>query len=72
MAPMMFAHNMTYHKSIKSTPFEVTFCLQPQTAENPNPDFKRLYEEDLGTNMFQRLRNSQNLASKIMTNPLKS
>jgi hypothetical protein len=76
IAPMMFAYNTTYHRSIKSILFEVTFGLEPWITENPNPDLRRLYGEDLGTEMFQRLQNCQNLAKKlqvkITTNPLKS
>jgi transposase InsO family protein len=34
IVPMMFA----YHRSIKTSPFEVTFEIEPMTGESPNPD----------------------------------
>ncbi len=34
MGPMMFAHNTRYHRSIKTTPFEVTFGIEPRTGQN--------------------------------------
>jgi hypothetical protein len=62
---MMFAYNTSYHRSVKSTLFEITFGLEPRTAENSNPYVRRQYGEDLGTEMFQRLQTCQNLARKI-------
>jgi hypothetical protein len=62
---MMFAYNTSYHRSVKTTPFEIRFSLEQRTAENPNPGSRRLYGEDLGTEMFQRLQICQNLVRKI-------
>jgi hypothetical protein len=59
---MMFAYNTSYHRSVKSTKFQITFGLEPRTAENPNPVLRRLYGKDLGTDVFQRLQTCQNLA----------
>jgi hypothetical protein len=62
---MVFAYNTSYHRSIETTPLEVKFGLEPWTAKNPNPDLRRQYGEDLGTEIFQRLKVCQNLARKI-------
>jgi hypothetical protein len=61
----MFAYNTSYHRSVKTILFEITFGLEPRTAENPNPELRRLYGSDLGTEMFQRLQMCKNLARKI-------
>ncbi len=62
---MMFVYNTSYHRSVRTTPFEIKCGLEPRSAENPNPDLRRLYGEDLGTEMFQRLQICQNLVRKI-------
>ncbi len=53
---MMFSYNTSYQRSIKTTPLEVTLGFEPRTGENPNPDLRRHYGEDLGTDMYQRLK----------------
>ena len=40
MAPMMFAYNTSYHKTIKISMFEITFRIQPRTGPNLNPDLR--------------------------------
>ncbi len=62
---MMIAYSISYHHSIKTSPFEVTFGIGPRTAESPNPDLRNHYGEDLGTDMYQRLKICQQLATKI-------
>jgi hypothetical protein len=50
----MFTYD-TRNRNIKTTPFEITFGLEP----------RRQYGEDIGNEMFQRLQVCQNLASKV-------
>jgi hypothetical protein len=49
MAPMMFTYKSSNHRSIRTTPFEVTFGLEPRTAQNPNPDLRRQFGEIMRT-----------------------
>jgi hypothetical protein len=51
---MIFAFNTSYPRSIKTTPFEVVFGPKPRTAQKPNPDLRRQYGKEIGTEMFQR------------------
>ena len=43
MAPMAFAYNTALHRSIKSTPFFLTFGIEPRLPSLPDPDIKRYY-----------------------------
>jgi hypothetical protein len=53
---MMFAYNTSFHQSIKMSPFEVTFGLEFRKAQNPNPDLRKQYKEDMGTEIIQGLQ----------------
>ncbi len=61
IAPMMFAYSTNYQRTIKKSSFEVTFGIKPRASHNPNPDLRLQYGEDLGTEMFQRLKICQEL-----------
>ena len=64
IAPMAFAYNTSFHRSIKSTPLKITFGVEART---PDFDQKKIYGEDLPTEMFQRLWYCQNLARQNAT-----
>jgi hypothetical protein len=61
IAPMTFAYSTNYQRTIKKSSFEVTFGIKPRASHNPNPDLRLQYGEDLGTEMFQRLKICQEL-----------
>jgi glucuronate isomerase len=67
VAPMMFAYNTSFCCSIKTTSSEVTFGIEPKTGKNPNPYLRQHYGEDLGTDIYQRLKICQELARKIVS-----
>jgi transposase InsO family protein len=56
LAPMAFAYNTSFHRTISSTPFKVTYGLDART-----PDFepRQLYWEDLPTELYQRMQACQ-------------
>jgi hypothetical protein len=37
-------------------PIEITFVMELRTGQNPNPGMRKQYGEDLGTEMFQKLK----------------
>ena len=65
MAPMMFAYNTSFHRSIKTSPFELTFGIEPRTMVNPSPDIQKQYGEDQGTEMYQRLKACHQMAKEV-------
>ena len=62
MAPMMFAYNTSFHRAIKTSPFELTFGLEPRTMVNQTPDIEMKYGEDFGTELYQRMKAGHQMA----------
>jgi hypothetical protein len=62
LAPMAFAYNTSFHRTISSTPFKVMYGLDART-----PDFepKQLYGEDLPTELYQRMQACHNMAKNL-------
>jgi hypothetical protein len=59
---MAFAYNTSFHRTISSTPFKVTYGLDART-----PDFEpqQLYGEDLPTELYQRMQACHNMAKNL-------
>ena len=55
MAPMAFAYNTSFHRTLKATPFKITFGQEARTA---NFNQRRQYGEETGTELFQRMETS--------------
>jgi len=57
IAPLMFSYNTSFHRSVKNTPFFLTFGIEPRLPSFPNPDLReRFYGESSAAEMFQRLQ----------------
>jgi hypothetical protein len=58
---MAFAYNISFHRTINSTPFKVMYGLDARTQ-----DFepKQLYGEDLPTDLYQRMQACHIMAKK--------
>jgi transposase InsO family protein len=64
MAPMAFAYNTSLHRSIKSTPFFLTFGSEPRYPSFPNPDVQRYYGESDAAEWYQQLQQCRQIAAQ--------
>ena len=56
MAPMAFAYNTSFHRTIKTTPFKLTFGHNARTINFQEE--RKHYGEDKGTELFQTMQTS--------------
>ena len=63
LAPLMFTYNTSYHKSIKNTPFFLTFGVEPRIPGFPAPELRRkFYGESDMSELHQRLQYAREIA----------
>ena len=62
---MAFAYNTSFHRTIGSTPFKVTYGIEART---PDFDTRTLYGEDLPTDYYKRLELCQQIAKQTAFN----
>ena len=63
LAPLMFSYNTTFHRSLKTSPFFMTFGLHPRL---PPEIVRPQYGSDLPTEIMQRLQVARNVARSFM------
>ena len=63
MAPMAFAYNTSFHRTIKTTPFRLTFGHNARTI-NFQENTKH-YGEDKGTELFQTMQTSHDKLREV-------
>jgi hypothetical protein len=61
----MFSYNTTFHRSIKTSPFFMTFGVHPHL---PNEITSPQYGSDMPTELMQRLQVARNVARQFMDN----
>jgi hypothetical protein len=49
LAPLMFSYNTSFHCSIKSSPFYLTFGMEPRLPHLPTPDLRRKFYGESST-----------------------
>ena len=62
LAPMAFAYNTSFHRTINSTPFKVTYGVNART---PDFDQRKQYGEDLPTDLYQRMQVCHEMAKNL-------
>ncbi len=63
MAPMAFAYNTALHRSIKATPFFLTYGIEPRLPALPTPDVRRYYGQSDVAEWFATLQHCRQLAT---------
>ena len=63
LAPMSFAYNTGFHRTLKSSPYAVTFGQQPRTVNFS--EAKPRYGEDLSTELLQRMQTSHEIYRQL-------
>ncbi len=54
LCPLMFSYNTSFHRSIKTTPFFITFGIKPRLPTFPGPDLRRkFYDESTSAELHQ-------------------
>jgi transposase InsO family protein len=64
MAPMAFAYNTALHRSIKTTPFFLTFGVEPRVPSFPTPDVRRYYGQSSVAEWYATLQHCRQLAAQ--------
>ena len=63
LPPLMFSYNTSYHRSVKNSPYFLTFGIDPRLPSFPAPDLNRVfYGESPASDMHHRLHFARNLA----------
>ena len=69
MAPLMFCYNTSFHRSIKNTPYFLTFGMEPRLPAFPAPDLKRVfYGESDAADLHHRLLTARKIAAENNSN----
>ena len=64
MAPMAFAYNTSFHRTIKTSPFKLTFGHKARTVNFE--DIRKHYGEDKSTELFQTMQASHEGIRKVV------
>jgi len=63
LAPLTLCYNTSFHRSIKNSPFVLTFGMEPRLPYLPTPDIRRkFYGESNAADIFNRFQFARNLA----------
>ena len=61
----MFSYNTSYHRSIRHSPYFLTYGLEPRQPGFPEPDLRRLHENpNPATDLVDRLQQARIIAAQ--------
>ena len=64
LAPLMFSYNTSFHATTKSTPFLLTFGMEPRLPSFPAPELQRIhYGESFVQQRLQTLQRARQIAT---------
>ena len=64
MAPLAFAYNTSLHRTLKATPFFLTYGVEHRAPSFPNPDMQRCYGESTPAQWYNTLQHARNIAAQ--------
>jgi hypothetical protein len=64
LAPLAFSYNTSLHRTVKATPFSLTYGEEARQPSFPNPDIQRQYGESQPAEWYQRLQQARQLATQ--------
>ena len=63
---MVFSYNTSYHSTIKTTPFELTFGMKPRLPEEVGPESQRLhYGKDFASDRIRILQQARQIPNRF-------
>jgi hypothetical protein len=65
LAPLMFCYNTSFHRSIKNTPYFLTYGQEPRLPNLPTPDLRRkFYGESSSAELYQTMMFARDTARR--------
>ena len=65
LPPLMIVYNTSFHRSIKTTPFFLTFGMEPRLPNLPGPDVRRkFYGESSSDELLLQLLTARDVARR--------
>ena len=65
LAPLMFCYNTSFHRSVKNSPYFLTYGMDPRLPAFPAPDIRRVfYGESDAADLHHRLLTARKIAAE--------
>ncbi len=65
LAPLMFSYNTSFHRTIKTSPFFLTYGMEPRLPTLPTPDLRqKFYGESTTDDLIQKLLLTRDIARR--------